>query len=187
MTWKCQICTHSELPSMVWYSVVCNSEWYSMVRHRFSLHKADAGLAQLWFIVGHWHGRVLSSGLCSKFEGRPLFSLASSILSSLAAARPILVLTQLESVCTSGGLGQLKQPIFYSFQQTNLSHHWQILFSLHRTALSAVHCSAVHTLLLQFIQFSASYWTDWQQPRLALYQEYPSDLVNARKQVASLS
>ena len=83
----------------------------------------------------------------------------------------ISVLTKLESVCSGGKVKKLKEPIFSSFLQTELNHHWQMLhynalhWSLHYNALHwSLHCT-----VLQFIQFSASYYRtdrhpDWHFP-----------------------
>ena len=81
------------------------------------------------------------------------FFSASSILSSVA---------KLESVCSGGKVKKLKEPIFSSFQQTELNHHWQMLhynalhWSLQCTALVTTmhctgHCTALCCSLFNFL------------------------------------
>ena len=66
----------------------------------------------------------------------------------------ISVLTKLESVCSGGKVKKLKEPIFSSFLQTELNHHWQMLhctalhWSLYCTALvTTMHCTGHSTAL----------------------------------------
>ena len=113
--------------------------------------------------VGHWRGQVLSS----KYD-EGCFSAGSSILSSPPS-----------NIISSHSIGaELKRANFLLLPtiQAEPSHHWQILHSQHCTVVlllySALICSSFNfCILLERLT----------QPRLTLYQEYPSYLLDIRQ------